>query len=306
MEQTRHVTVLLNETVQGVLDGLDSTACGIVVDGTLGGGGHLRLTLDELERRGASKVHVCAFDRDLEAVERGKERFTAEIRAKRLEIVHGAFSSLAEHLPSGEPLIAFYADLGFSSDQIESADRGMSFQRPGPLDMRLDPSQGEPVSALLEKVGEKELARILSEWGEERFSERIARYWIHDRTQGKHPQTTIEFADWMARIIPRKFHERRIHPATRTFQALRIWVNDEIGELERGLRSVFERLQSKGKMGFISFHSLEDRAVKNFFSQLEKEGVLKRVTRKAILPTREEVEQNKRSRSAKLRIGEKR
>jgi 16S rRNA (cytosine1402-N4)-methyltransferase len=195
------------------------------------------------------------------------------------------------------------ADLGICSDQLDAPERGFSFQQPGPLDMRLDPSEGEPASALLKRLGERDLADLIWKHGEERFSRRIARRIVETRRTAP-LETTEQLADLVRRCVPRPKGQRHpIDPATRTFQALRIAVNDEMGALDRFLQALPKYVKPGGRVAIISFHSLEDRPVKQAFAERATWEVL---TRKPVQAGESEVEQNPRARSAKLRAAKRR
>jgi len=197
---------------------------------------------------------------------------------------------------------AILADLGFCSDQMSDAARGLSFQSDGPLDMRLDPTRGEPASALIRRLSEKELADIFWQYGEERFSRRVARQVVETR-KATPIATTGQLADLVRRCVPRS-RGHAIDPATRVFQALRIAVNDELGALERFLQVVPDCLKPRGKVAIISFHSLEDRIVKKAFRGMP--NLVKELTRKPVQASEQEKRDNPRSRSAKLRVAQRR
>jgi 16S rRNA (cytosine1402-N4)-methyltransferase len=199
------------------------------------------------------------------------------------------------------PILGMMADLGFSSDQLEDADRGLSFQWDGPLDMRLDPTRGESARSFLQKVTIKELETILSELGEERYSKTVAAAIIQSRRDRQLPDTTRGLAELITRSVPPPARHLRIHPATRTFQALRIHVNEELKELDRLLEHVIVLLQTGGRVAILSFHSLEDRKVKIAF----KGDAFEALTKKPVEADEEEISRNPRSRSAKLRIAQK-
>lgn len=274
---------------------------GWLVDATLGGGGHTQLLLSALERAGlAGKVRVLARDQDESAIRAAQERFGEEIASGFLELSHGPFGSLDEVL-RGRPVLGLLADLGFSSDQIDSAERGLSFRLDGPLDMRLDPSRGESCLQFLGHVREKELADIIFELGEERHSRKIAAAIVSARSRRELPQTTVALADLIWRATPPAQRQGRIHPATRTFQALRIYVNDELGELDRLLERVIIEVVPGGRVAILSFHSLEDRKVKQVF---KGEGWTA-LSKKPVEADEAEVAANPRARSAKLRIAER-
>jgi 16S rRNA (cytosine1402-N4)-methyltransferase len=275
-----------------------------IVDCTLGGGGHTRALLDALAAEPALRRHkVVAVDQDPEAISRASDRFAAEIADGRLELVHARFGELAARL-AGRPVYGLMADLGFSSDQIDDMERGLSFKSDGPLDMRLDPTRGRSCRDLLADIGENELADLIYELGEDRFSRRIAQAIVSERRARGVPQTAKALAEviWGAYPPPAR-HKSRIHPATRTFQALRIAVNEELEELDRLLSHVLLLLDTGGRAAILTFHSLEDRRVKRVFK--ERGGRFRQLTKKPIEPEEDEVRTNPRSRSAKLRVAER-
>lgn len=272
------------------------------VDCTLGGAGHTRAFLERLSSEPRLAKHrVIGIDRDARAIARAAETLREEIAQGRVELVHAPFSR-AGAVMEGKPVLALLADLGFSSDQIEDSARGLSFQLEGPLDMRLDPGSGSSARELLSKVNERELETILSRYGEERFSRRIAQAIIRARQEGRLPATTLALADLVSRSVPPPARHGRLHPATRTFQALRIAVNDELEELETLLSRVILAVKPGGRVAIISFHSLEDRLVKHAFRARER---FRALTRKPVEADEEEIRHNPRSRSAKLRIAER-
>jgi 16S rRNA (cytosine1402-N4)-methyltransferase len=280
-----HIPVLLGEAV----DALDVRPDGLYVDGTFGAGGHTR----EIAARGG---RVVAFDVDSEA------RLPPELGAA-VQLVHANFADLAAQLDALEfgQVDGVLFDLGVSSMQFDRGERGFSFQDDGPLDMRLDRSAGQSARDLLATLDERELADTIFEFGEERASRRIARAIVAAREAGELPVTTAPFARLVARAIHVRGY-RRIHPATRTFQALRIAVNDELGALRGGLAAATERLRIGGRLAVISFHSLEDRIVKQTFRD---DSRLRALTKKPLAPGEAEVARNPRARSAKLRVAER-
>lgn len=306
-QSTVHVPILLEPIVRSLIEPFKALSPDApphwLVDCTLGGGGHTGALLEALASDPALKGHhVISFDQDARAIERARERFAAEIASGRLEIVHSPFSEAAEHLQS-KPVLGLMADLGFSSDQLEDAERGLSFMREGPLDMRLDPSRGQSCREYLQRVGEKELADMIFELGEERFSRRIAAAIVRARSEARLPKTTTELADLVVRAVPPPARRGRIHAATRTFQALRIHVNAELEELDRLLNHVILSVRPGGRVAILSFHSLEDRKVKQVFR--DKESPFEPLTKKPIEADEDEVSRNPRSRSAKLRIAQR-
>lgn len=273
------------------------------VDCTLGGGGHTRTFLDAFASDPLLQKHrVIAFDQDRNAVERACQTFSNEITEGRLEVYQSRFSKIAKYLEE-RPVLGLLADLGFSSDQMDDPSRGMSFQAEGPLDMRLDPESGFSCREYLTQVSEPELERVLREYGEERFSRRIASAILQARREKRLPSTTKELSDLVVRAIPFNARHGRIHAATRTFQALRIVVNEELEELDALLQSVILKVRPKGRVAILSFHSLEDRRVKQAFRS--EETPFEPLTKKPIEADEVEVSHNPRSRSAKLRVAER-
>ena len=232
-------------------------ADGLYIDATFGRGGHTALILGALGPEG----RVLAFDRDPAAIEAGHRRFPDEVR---LALVGAPFADIAARVPQlsqSRPVRGILFDLGVSSPQLDDPTRGFSFRADGPLDMRMDPASGEPVSAWLARAGESEIREVIATLGEERFARRIAANLVAARSN--QPITrTLQLADLVARAV--RTREPGKHPATRTFQALRMHVNDELGQLRRALAGALELLAVGGRLAVISFHSLEDRIVKQF------------------------------------------
>ncbi len=296
-----------------VLAALRPRANGRYADGTLGGAGHAAHMLAASSPTG----WLSGCDRDGVAVEVARRRL-AEQFAGRFEIRRGNFSELADWVPAAS-CDGVLLDLGVSSPQLDSAERGFSFQNDGPLDMRMDDQQKLTAADLVNELGAEELAKIFWEFGDERDSRRFARAMVHDRGQRKFT-TTRQLAELIERLAPR--HGKKSHPATKVFQALRIAVNDEIGSLKRGLAAAVKILKPGGRLAVITFHSLEDRVVKEFGRERTRDYTfsgavdvpelrtpcvpeLKWVSRKAILPGEDELKENPRSRSAQLRVLEK-
>ncbi|MCH5377781.1 MAG: 16S rRNA (cytosine(1402)-N(4))-methyltransferase RsmH [Planctomycetes bacterium] len=286
---TIHVSVLPDE----ILYWLAPRPGGIFVDGTLGGGGHARL----LAQRVGEQGRVLGLDRDPAAVAAAR----IEMADGPIEPVHGNYADLGDVLDERgiSAVDGILLDLGLSSDQLADSDRGFSFEANGPLDLRFDPSQGEPASQWLARLDERSLADLIYQFGDERFSRRIARKIVEQRRR-RPIRTSGELAELIRSCVPRS-RGHRIDPATRTFQALRIAVNDELRSLEKALRDLPGRLRIGGRFAIISFHSLEDRMVKNAFRSDRR---LENLTRKPIRPTEAEIARNPRSRSAKLRVAE--
>ncbi len=282
-----------------VVDCLSPTPDGTFLDCTVGGGGHARALLE------AGAGRLLGLDRDADVLPIAAD--TLARWSERVELVHADFRDV-EAVLEGQSLTIVdgaVADLGMSSFQLEGPGRGFSFRREEPLDMRMDRSTGPTAAELLRDVSEQSLADLIFEYGEERHSRRIARA-IVDR-QTEHPiETTTELAAIVRRATPGR-GRHRIDPATRTFQALRIWVNQELDDLDRFLRSVCRRLQTGARFAVITFHSLEDRIVKTVFRELDRaqDRTVRLLTKRPTRPSREEVVRNPRARSAKLRVAER-
>lgn len=290
---TRHVPVLPAE----VLHYLNPRPGQTVVDATVGAGGHARLIAERVGPTG----RVFGLDQDPNSLASAARR----LEGLPVTLVHRNFEDLPEVLRELgiEAVDGVLADLGFSSDQLADPQRGLSFAQAGPLDMRLDPTHGEPVRALLRRLPERELADIFWRYGEERFSRRVARKIVEAR-QKEPLETTTQLAELVRSVVPRpKGHRHVIDPATRVFQALRIAVNDELGALERFLNALPDCLRPGGRAVVISFHSLEDRLVKQAFRNSPE--LFKELTRKPVQAGEDEVRDNPRARSAKLRAAEK-
>ena len=271
---------------------LEARGDGLLIDCTLGGGGHSALLLEAHPR-----LRLVGLDQDSTARAAAAERLAPF--GERVTIVPTNF---ADYTPS-EPAVAVLADLGVSSPQLDVAERGFSFRLDGPLDMRMNPHAGDTAASLIERLDEGELADLIYAYGEERLSRRIARRIKQDLAAQGPYSGTAALAYAVAGCYPPKARRGRIHPATRTFQALRIAVNDELGVLDRLLASAPDWLLPGGLFGVISFHSLEDRRVKTAFVSDER---LQRVTRKAVSADAQEQEANPRSRSAKWRLARRR
>jgi len=288
-----HMPVLLNE----VIEYLNLNENKIIIDCTIGEGGHAKKILESL---GPSGI-LLGIDQDQDALVAARERLAPF--GKRVDLIWGNFINLEKILREKEMVkvggILF--DLGVSSLQLNRKERGFSFLREGPLDMRMNKAQRINASHLINKTSHKELQNILYEFGEERWAKRIARAIVRERE--KTPvTTTIQLARIIERALP---YRGRIHPATRTFLALRLRINGELENLREVLPPTVDSLKKKGRICIISYHSLEDRIVKNSFKDFAHQGKLKILTKKPITPTIEEVRVNPRSRSAKLRVGER-
>jgi 16S rRNA (cytosine1402-N4)-methyltransferase len=282
-----HTTVLLHESI----DGLNIRAGSVYLDGTLGSGGHAEYALS----KGAN---IIGLDQDVEAIERSKKRLTGgtfiQENYRNLDIALDSINI--------EKIDAFMLDLGLSSDQFETSGRGFTFQKDEPLLMTFKKNPTEEDLTAKEIVNtwdEENIADIIYGYGDERYARRIAKAIVESRPI----ETTFELVEAVKLGTPSAYHRGRIHPATKTFQALRITVNNEINTLKEGLKKGFERLSKGGRMAVISFHSIEDRVTKRFFKEKQEEANI--LTKKPIVPSDEEKVRNPRSRSAKLRIIEK-
>jgi 16S rRNA (cytosine1402-N4)-methyltransferase len=286
-EPSRHVPVLPRET----LELLDPQPGETWVDATVGAGGHARLIAQRVGPTG----RVIGLDQDPEMLERARPW----LQGLPVTLVHANFDQLPAALKAVgvAEVDGLLADLGFASDQMDEAQRGLSFQQDGPLDMRLDPTSGETAADLIARLNEFDLAKVFFEYGEERHSRRIAKKIVETRRQTP-IRTTGQLADLVRRCVPRE-RGRSFDPATRVFQALRIAVNDELGALERLLAQLPRVVKPGGRVGIISFHSLEDRRVKHAFQDRQTWAML---TKKPVTAGATEVRDNPRARSAKLRV----
>lgn len=320
-----HVTVLLYETInalvhpefhnknsffRGSLEGKFKTS-GVFVDGTFGRGGHSRYLLSLLDRD--SKLFV--FDKDPQAIEAAKQLKEED---ERVEVVHGAFSSMQKSLSDFgiQKVDGITMDLGISSPQIDDGTRGFSFMRDGPLDMRMDNSKGQTAAEWINSADVELLAEVIKEYGEERFALKIAKA-IASRRESNPIRTTHELAELVSANV--RTREKGQHPATRTFQAIRIYINEELEELSRSLATAIDLLKVGGRLSVISFHSLEDRIVKQFIAKESNpasefarlpireidmpKGSLKSLGK--LTATEAEIASNPRSRSAILRVAER-
>jgi 16S rRNA (cytosine1402-N4)-methyltransferase len=291
---TTHVPVMTAE----VLQFLAPERGGVMVDCTVGLGGHAQAMLE------AGATRVIGIDRDQEAIARA--RVTLAPWADKVELVHSDYRAISSVL-DGLRVVQIdgaLADLGVSSMQFDETGRGFSFQRDEPLDMRMDRTSGATAAQLIARAEEHELADTIYAYGEERFSRRIARAIVHARREAP-IDTTLKLAAIVRRAIPSRGYQR-IDPATRTFQALRIWVNSELDGLDSFLSTIAARLRAGARLVVITFHSLEDRIVKHTLRALEKSaGAVKVLTKKPVVPGDDEIARNPRARSAKLRAAEK-
>ena len=304
-EPHAHQTVLLNEAVNA----LNIHASGRYVDGTFGRGGHSRLILEALDSDG----QLLALDKDPQAIKTAKEEFAGDSRFSISQTSFAELEAVVSQLGWNGEVDGVLLDLGVSSPQIDDATRGFSFQNDGPLDMRMNPEQGLSAAQWLADADEADIAKVLKEYGEERFAKRIARAIINAREDAP-IQTTKQLASIVAAANPK--WEKGKDPSTRSFQAIRIFINSELDDLEQCLQQAVNILKPGGRLVVISFHSLEDRIVKHFIRDMEKgeqlpidlpvrhvqvNSKLKRIG-KAIKASAEEVKQNTRSRSAVMRI----
>ena len=307
-----HVSVLLNECIEG----LNIKSDGVYADCTLGGGGHSSQIVKRLSDNGM----LIGIDQDSNAIAAASERLKDYTNVK---YVHDNFSNIEniiESLDLGQESVdGFLLDLGVSSHQLDEAERGFSYNHDAPLDMRMDIRSPLSAYKVVNEYSMDELNRIIREYGEERWAKRIAQFIVQER-EIKPIETTFELVSVIKKAVPKGARADGPHPAKRTFQAIRIEVNNELGILEDTINSMVDILKSGGRICIITFHSLEDRIVKNVFRNLEnpctcprdfpicvcgKKPKVKVITRKPIAPSKEELEVNHRSRSAKLRIVEK-
>lgn len=306
----KHVSVLLDEC----LEGLNIKSDGIYVDCTLGGAGHSSEILKRLSKDGL----LIGIDQDKDALKAAKEKLSSYVNVR---YVHNNFYNIDSILDELgiEKVDGILMDLGVSSYQLDEAERGFSYMKDAPLDMRMNKDNEFSAYNIVNEYSEEELFRIIKDYGEERFSKRIAQF-IVDRRKNHPIETTLELVDVIKAAIPAKARREGPHPAKRTFQAIRIEVNKELEILNKAIEDGIKRLNSKGRMAIITFHSLEDRIVKLKFKELSdpctcpkefpicvcgKKPEIKLITRKVIEPSKDELEDNPRSRSAKLRIAER-
>lgn len=306
----KHLSIMLNECIEG----LNIKENGIYVDCTLGGGGHSKFILEHLSKDG----RLIGIDQDIEAINAAKKRLE---NYSNVTYVNDNFYNIDDILTklNIEKVDGILMDLGVSSYQLDNAERGFSYMNDAKLDMRMDRNQDKSAYDIVNLYDEKELEKIIRDYGEEKFARRIASFIVERRSQ-KPIDSTLELVDIIKAAIPAKARREGPHPAKRTFQAIRIEVNKELEILNKTIEDSVKNLNVNGRLAIITFHSLEDRIVKNKFKQLEKPCTcppqfpicqcgkipeIKVVTRKPIEPSIEEVEANPRSRSAKLRIAEK-
>ncbi|OCH31392.1 16S rRNA (cytosine(1402)-N(4))-methyltransferase [Aliivibrio fischeri] len=313
-EQFQHVSVLLHESI----DGLAIKPDGIYIDGTFGRGGHSRQILSQLGENG----RLYSIDRDPQAIAEAKT-----ITDPKFTIIHGPFSGLKQYVEELDlvgKIDGVLLDLGVSSPQLDDAERGFSFMKDGPLDMRMDPTSGIPVSQWLQEADVEDITWVIREFGEDKHAWRIAKGIVAYReNEENEPLTrTSQLAKLISEVAPKSFKEKK-HPATRAFQAFRIYINSELDEIDTALKGALDVLAPEGRLSVISFHSLEDRMVKHFIrkeskgpqvphglplteEQIKALGSAKmKPVGKAIKPTKNEVDINVRSRSSVLRIAER-
>jgi 16S rRNA (cytosine1402-N4)-methyltransferase len=291
-----HTPVMSKE----VIDALSPKNGDIVVDCTIGTGGHA----EELLKMISPKGRLIGIDRDIDTIALARERLNNF--QDNIELVHEDFRNIDIVLNklNIKEVDAFLFDLGISSFQLDNPERGFSLKSNGPLDMRLDKESYISAYDLVNHLSEAEISSILKTFGEERFHNRIASFLVKERTN-KPISTTQELSDVILKAIPYRYQSYKIHPATRTFQAFRIAVNRELEALEIALEKAMQYLKQKGRICVISFHSLEDRIVKEKFRNLSKDGRFKIITKKPLRPTFAEMHNNLRSRSARLRAAER-
>jgi 16S rRNA (cytosine1402-N4)-methyltransferase len=278
-----------------------------MIDGTFGRGGHSQLLLSKLD----PTARLIAFDKDLDAI-----AVANKIIDPRLSIIHSSFAQMDQYAEP-DSIDGILLDLGISSPQVDEAHRGFSFRRDGPLDMRMNTDQGITAAEWLEQAPQEEITKVIKTYGEERFASKIAKAIVAKREEGLSPKTTLQLANLVASVV--RTREPGQDPATRTFQALRIFINRELEDLEQGLKAALSLLKPGGRLAVISFHSLEDRIVKQFLQAHAKvevprglpvrekdlpQSALEIISR--VRPSKEELEENPRARSAIMRVAEKR
>lgn len=306
-----HISVMLNE----VIEGLNIKKDGIYVDGTLGGAGHSLEIVKRLDKKG----RLIGIDQDENAL--SKSKIVLEDYIDKVTLVKSNYSNIKNVLDSLhiEKVDGILLDLGVSSHQLDEGDRGFSYNKDAPLDMRMDQDSEFSAWDLVNTYSQEDLTRIMLEYGEENWAKRIAEFIVEERKE-KTIDTTLELVTVIKKAIPKKVRMEGHHPAKKTFQAIRIEVNGELDVLKDSIEEMVSTLNPGGRLVIITFHSLEDRIVKEKFKWLfkdctcppdfpqcicDKEREIKIITRKPILPSKEEIDENPRSRSAKLRIGEK-
>lgn len=313
MVMFQHFTVMKQETV----DNLNIDPHGIYVDCTLGGAGHSQYLLEQL----ASDGHLYAFDQDQQAIDYAKVHLQDYIKNGQVTFIKKNFRFLKEELEAlnVQKVNGIFYDLGVSSPQLDEASRGFSYHQEAPLDMRMDQNQALSAYEIINEYDYQQLVKIFFRYGEERFSKQIARK-VEIARQNQPIETTTQLVDIIKSAIPAPARRKGGHPAKRVFQAIRIAVNDELGAIEDSLEQAIPLLTKNGRVAVLTFHSLEDRIVKNIFKEYSRaketppglpiipeefQPILFNVTKKPMLPNEEEVQKNNRSRSAKLRVAEK-
>ena len=303
-----HRPVLLAEAVTAMISGPSfQPNSAVIIDGTFGRGGHAQALLDTLGK----EIRLIAFDKDPEAIAKAQT-----LRDPRLQIIHSSFANMEQYLQS-ESVDAVLLDLGISSPQIDTPERGFSFRFEGPLDMRMDTTRGISAQEWLVSAAVDEIAQVIKTFGEERFATTIARAIVKQREEGRPVQTTKGLAELIASVV--KTREPGQDPATRTFQAIRIFINQELTDLEKGLAAALKVLKAGGRLVVISFHSLEDRIVKQFMQAHAQVSIPRELPIRAkdlpqgdleiiarIKPSATEVYENPRARSAVMRVAQKR
>jgi 16S rRNA (cytosine1402-N4)-methyltransferase len=307
-----HRPVLLAETVTALISGPRITSAEasknlLLIDGTFGRGGHTKALLAQLP----SNARMISFDKDLDAI-----AVAEKINDQRLHVVHNSFAQMDQYAEP-ESVDGILLDLGISSPQVDEAHRGFSFRKDGPLDMRMNTDQGLTAAEWLEQASQEDITRVIKSYGEERFAFQIAKAIVAKREEGLSPKTTLQLASLVASVV--RTREVGQDPATRTFQALRIFINRELEDLELGLKAALNLLKPGARLAVISFHSLEDRIVKQFLQSHAKvkvprglpvrdrdlpQSALEIIGR--VKPSENEVRENPRARSAIMRIAEKR
>lgn len=292
MNEMRHDPVMVDE----VLDAMQLRPGSVVVDATLGLAGHAQKFVEAIAPLGT----LVGLDWDAAMLEEAKARL-GEAKGVRTHFFHSDYrSAYTLLLTLSLRADAFFADLGLNSAQVDDPTRGISFRASGVLDMRMDRSTGEPASAVLNRLSPVEIQNMLLDYGDERWAARIARV-IVERRRTRPLRTTDDLVECVLAAIPAGARDKRIHPATRTFQAVRIYVNRELDDLEEAMRGAAATLNPGGRLVVLSYHSGEDRAVKTVFRELDGQGYTQ-VTRKPVTPSEDEIRRNPRSRSAKMRV----
>ena len=307
-----HRPVLLAEAVTALISGPrvtspEASKNPLLIDGTFGRGGHTKALLAQLP----SSARMISFDKDLDAI-----AVAEKINDQRLRIVHDSFAQMDQYAEP-ESVDGILLDLGISSPQVDEAHRGFSFRKDGPLDMRMNTNQGLTVAEWLEQASQEDITRVIKTYGEERFAFQIAKAIVAKREEGLSPKTTLQLAALVASVV--RTREVGQDPATRTFQALRIFINRELEDLELGLKAALNLLKPGARLAVISFHSLEDRIVKQFLQSHAKVNVPRGLPVRdkdlpqsaleiigRVKPSEDEVRENPRARSAIMRIAEKR